>query len=277
MTTFLVQLTDLHIREPGRLTYRRIDTAEYLQRAVRGILELPQKPHALVITGDLTDFGREDEYAHLRRLLAPLGALPIYLLAGNHDEREGLRKAFPGHAYLAAGDEFVQYAVDIEGLRLIALDTVVPGKSEGALCERRLHWLEQRLAESAGRPVVIAMHHPPFQTLIGHMDKLGLLQGAGELEALVRQHANVERIICGHMHRSIQVAFGGTVAMTSPSPAHQVCFDLAPDAASAWTLEPPAFMVHALPEGGRLVSHTVASGRFDGPYPFWDADGRLID
>ena len=53
--------------------------------------------------------------------------------------------------------------------------------------------------------------------------------------------------------------------------------DLAPDAASAWTLEPPGFMLHALPHGGRLVSHAVASGQFDGPHPFWDADGRLID
>jgi hypothetical protein len=53
--------------------------------------------------------------------------------------------------------------------------------------------------------------------------------------------------------------------------------DLAPDAASAWTLEPPGFMLHALPQGGRLVSHAVASGQFDGPHPFWDAQGRLID
>jgi hypothetical protein len=63
----------------------------------------------------------------------------------------------------------------------------------------------------------------------------------------------------------------------SPAPAHQVCLDLAPDAASAWTLEPPGFMLHALPQGGRLVSHAVASGQFDGPHPFWDAQGRLID
>ena len=122
---------------------------------------------------------------------------------------------------------------------------------------------------------MIAMHHPPFQTLIGHMDAIGLSQGAPELEALVAQHPNVERIICGHLHRSIQVRFGGTLAMTVPSPAHQVCLDLAPDAASQWTLEPPGFVLHAL-SGSGLVSHTVASGSYDGPFPFHDGD-QLID
>ena len=93
-------------------------------------------------------------------------------------------------------------------------------------------------------PVVVAMHHPPFQTLIGHMDAVGLLEGATELEALIAQHPNVERVICGHSRRAIQVRFGGTIAGTVPSPAGQVCLDLAHgvcpdlahDAASMWTL-----------------------------------------
>lgn len=276
MTTFLAQITDLHIREPGRLTYRRVDTAAYLRQTVQSLLNLAQRPHALVITGDLTDFGRPAEYAHLSELLAPLAPLPIYLLPGNHDDRQALRQAFAEHDYLGQG-EFLQYGVDIGGLRLLALDTVVPGRSEGGLCAARLQWLEAELEASAGRPVVIAMHHPPFQTLIGHMDEIGLLRGAEELEALVSRHPQVRRVICGHLHRSIQVSFGATLAMTCPGPAHQVCLDLAPDAASAWTLEPPGFLLHALPPGQRMISHGVASGRFDGPHPFWDAQGRLID
>lgn len=276
MTTFLIQLTDLHIREPGMLTYRRVDAAHYLEQAIKSVLALPQRPHAIIITGDLTDFGRAQEYAHVRTLLAPLGALPIYLMPGNHDDRDALRAAFPEHRYLGQ-DGFIQYSVDIEGLRLIALDTLVPGQSAGALCPQRLQWLEAELATSGDRPVIVALHHPPFQTLIGHMDKIGLLHGAPELEAIISRYPNVERVISGHLHRSIQVGFGRTVAMTAPSTAHQVCLDLAPDAASAWTLEPPGFMVHARPEGGRLISHTMPCGEFEGPYPFWDAEGKLID
>jgi len=274
MNTLLLQLSDLHIREAGRLAYGRLDTAPYLRQAVDSILRLPQRPDAVVLTGDLTDFGRAGEYAHLRSLLAPL-TMPLYLMPGNHDDREQMRLSFPEHRYLGRNG-FVQYSVAVGDLQLIALDTQVEGASHGGLCAQRLQWLADTLDQHRDRPVVIAMHHPPFATLIGHMDDIGLRQGAAELEALVAQHPNVERIICGHLHRSIQVRFGGTLAMTVPSPAHQVCLDLAPNAASAWTLEPPGFVLHALSDTQQLISHTVASGHFDGPHPF-HAGGLLID
>jgi 3',5'-cyclic AMP phosphodiesterase CpdA len=274
MTTFLVQLTDLHIREPGRLAYGRIDTAPYLQRAVQSVLRLKQPPDAVVITGDLTDFGRAAEYAHLQRLLAPL-PMPVYLMPGNHDDRDQLRASFPAHTYLGR-DGFIQYTVRVGALRLIALDTCVPGQSHGALCAQRIDWLAAQLDQCGDEPVVVAMHHPPFETLIGHMDEIGLVEGADALEALIARHPNVERVICGHLHRAIDVRFGGSIASTSPSPAHQVCLDLAPDAPSAWVLEPPGFRVHAWSDQGRLVTHLAPCGSFEGPYPFRDDDG-LID
>lgn len=274
MTTLLAQITDLHIREPGRLAYGRLDTAPYLRTAVESVLRLPQQPDAVVFTGDLTDFGRAAEYAHLAELLAPL-TMPVYLLPGNHDEREQMRRSFPAHAYLPASG-WLQYAVDFGELVLVALDTVETGESGGRLCRERLDWLDAELDRRRGRPVVIAMHHPPFRTLIGHMDKIGLMQGAAELEAIVARHPNVERIVCGHLHRTIWRRFGGTVVSTAPSPAHQVCLDLAEDAASAWVLEPGGFQLHAFVGPGELVTHVAASGHFDGPHPFHEG-GALID
>jgi 3',5'-cyclic-AMP phosphodiesterase len=274
MTTLLAHLTDLHIRESGKLAYNRIDTETHLKAAVQSVLRLPQLPHAVVISGDLVDFGRADEYAHLSELLEPLH-MPIYLLPGNHDERAQLRKSFPEHSYLGTTG-FVQYTVKVGNLRLIALDTITPGQPHGELCSQRLGWLAEQLDQYPHEPVVIAMHHPPFATLIGHMDAIGLLAGAAELEALVSKYPNVERIVCGHLHRAIDVRFGGTIACTTPSPAHQVCLNLDPQAASAWSMEPPAFRLLALPEGQRLVSHLVPCGVFDGPHPFHDAGG-LID
>lgn len=274
MSTLLLQLSDPHIREPGKLAYGRIETAPYLKRAIDSILALPQTPDAIVITGDLTDFGRAAEYDHLRTLLRPL-KMPVYLMPGNHDDRLQMRRSFPDHSYWGH-DGYMQYSVAVGDLQLIALDTVVPQASSGSLCAERLEWLAAELGTHRSRPVVIAMHHPPFQTLIGHMDAIGLLEGAKELESLVEKFPNVERIICGHLHRAIQVRFGGTIAATVPSPAHQVCLDLSPSAASMWTLEPPGFGLHALPTGGRLVSHAVASGHYGGPYPFHES-GQLID
>ncbi len=278
----LVQITDTHIREEGRLAYRKVDTAAGLRIAVDSVLALRQPPDAVVVTGDLVDFGRPAEYARLRELLAPL-AMPVYLMPGNHDDREQLRAAFPEHAWLAPdlrlpdGAAPIQYVVRIGPLHLVTLDTVVPGRAHGELCDMRLDWLEERLAERRGEPVIVAMHHPPFTTLIGHMDKIGLKSGIGRLAGILARHPNVERVICGHLHRSIDVRFGGTIASTCPGPAHQVTLDLDPDAASRFTMEPPAFRVHAWTPRTGMVTHLAASGRFDGPYPFHEDGGGLID
>jgi len=93
---------------------------------------------------------------------------------------------------------------------------------------------------------------------------------------VIRKHPQVERLLCGHLHRPIMARFGGTIACTVPSPAHQVALDLAEDAASRFVMEPPAYGLHAYtPETG-VISHTAFVGDFAGPYPFYE-DGKLID
>jgi 3',5'-cyclic AMP phosphodiesterase CpdA len=217
--------------------------------------------------------------------------MPLYLMPGNHDDRRALRDGFPEHDYLRSpvppvaagsgavndGEGFVQYSVRVGALRILALDTVAHGQSHGELCDARLDWLQAQLLQSAHEPVIVAMHHPPFTTLIGHMDKIGLLSGRERLAQIVGGCHNVERIICGHLHRAIDVRFAGTIASTCPGPAHQVCLDLAADAASAFCMEPPGFRVHAFTPATGVVTHLAAAGRFDGPYPFHEPGGGLID
>jgi 3',5'-cyclic AMP phosphodiesterase CpdA len=258
-----------------------VDTADFLYRAVSALRELKQPADAVVITGDLTDFGRAEEYAHLRTLIAPL-TCPVYLMPGNHDDRAELRRAFPDHAYLRAApgaveSDFIQYAADLGGVRLIAVDTVTPQASHGTLCSTRLRWLETLLAEAPDPPTILALHHPPFETFIGHMDEIGLLEGAPELARIVRANPQIQRLVCGHLHRGIQTLWAGTIAMTAPSTAHQVCLDLAADAPSAFTMEPPGCLIHAWAGDGRIVTHQAVLGNFDGPYPFFEDDGALID
>jgi 3',5'-cyclic-AMP phosphodiesterase len=286
MRTTIVQLTDLHIRPPGEFACGRVDTARCLRDAVAGVKALPFAVDAVVVTGDLVDEGQPAEYSHLHELLAPL-TCPVYLLAGNHDDRNALRSVLPppplGEAcgvpkerpwpFLGvtgggggAGD--LRYSVAIGELQLVALDTTVPGQPHGTLSPERLAWLADRLDACEGRPVIVAMHHPPFRTFIEHMDEMGLLQGAEELESLLRAHPNVERVICGHVHRAVQVRFGGTIASICPSPAHQVALDLRHEGVAAWTLEPGAFQVHAWEPGSGLVTHQGHVGPYEGPYPF---------
>jgi 3',5'-cyclic AMP phosphodiesterase CpdA len=140
--------------------------------------------------------------------------------------------------------------------RLLALDTTEPGRHGGAFCARRAAWLAARLDADPATPVVIAMHHPPFATGIAFMDSaLVDADGSAKLAAVLARHPNVERVICGHVHRSVTARFAGTVAAVAPSCAHQVPLALGPDAPPGFVLEPPAFALHLW--NGTLVSHLV--------------------
>lgn len=270
----LAQVSDLHIKAESKLSYRIVDTTAALSRCVEHLMGLAQLPDAVLFTGDLTDFGRPEEYAQLARLIAPL-TMPVYLMPGNHDDREAMRNAFASHAYLRQREETIDFVIDDWPLRIVALDTVVPMKSGGALRAHQLEWLQGVLSAAPSRPTLVALHHAPFSTGIGHMDDIGLENSAG-LEAVVRGHPQVALVTCGHLHRMIQTRFGGTFASTCPSPAHQVVLDLDDRAASRFTLEPPGFQLHLWREGAGLVSHTATIGTFDGPYPFYEG-GTLID
>ena len=268
----IAQLTDLHIRRPGQKAYRVVETDRYLPPAVAALNALAPRPDVVLITGDATDFGRPEEYATLAELLAPL-EIPWYLIPGNHDDRQALRDAFPAHDYLGDGP-FIQYAIERFPLRLLALDTLVPGESRGELCAERLDWLATRLAEQPERPTLIFMHHPPFATGIAHMDAIGLA-GASGMAAIVRDYPNVERILCGHVHRTIFQRFAGTIASCCPSTAHQVALDLREDGPSAFVMEPPGYQLH-LWHANELITHHGVIGDHAGPYPFHE-EGGLID
>ncbi|MBP0594257.1 phosphodiesterase [Paraburkholderia sp. LEh10] len=273
----LAQISDLHIKRQGALAYEHVDTAAHLARCINRLNALEPRPDAVVITGDLVDQGEPEQYAYLKSLLATL-QMPYYLLVGNHDERQALREAFSDRQELRTGGEFVQYAIDIGPLRLIALDSVVPGQSAGLLCDARLAWLADQLDEASNKPVIVALHHPPFVSGIAHMDALRLEpSSAGKLAALVARHPNVERVICGHVHRPMFVRFGGTIASAVPAPAHQVALDLRDDAPSAFVMEPPAFALHRYDSVNGLVTHHAYIDSADGPYPFYGPEGTLID
>jgi len=264
----LVQLSDTHILAPGDLFDNRVDTARALSAAVERIQNLRPAPLGVLVTGDLVEAGSPMAYEHLKRLLAPLDQ-PVWLMPGNHDERTALRAAFPDHAYLNAPSDhgFIQYTVDLPGLRVVTLDTVVAGAGHGALCEQRLDWLARTLQQAPDTPTLLAMHHPPFVTHIGHMDDMGLLEGTDAFVDIVVRHSQVERIVCGHLHRSIQRRLAQTVVMTVPSTAHQITLEIGQRPGS-YTQEPPGLALHVWSTGQDLVTHLLPIGNFPGPFAF---------
>jgi Icc protein len=272
----IAQISDLHIKPPGSLAYGRLDTAKALQRCVAALNEFTPKPDLVVISGDLADTPVPEEYDHLKRLLAPL-QLPFVGIPGNHDSRELMRAAFPQAAYAFASGPLNQ-KVEVGGLDLVLLDSSVPGKPHGELDAPTLQWLDETLASKLDRPALLFLHHPPFITGIWHMDRQNL-RNAGELASIVRRHPRVQLIAAGHVHRATLAMFAGVPTTICPAPNHAVDLDLAELRAPSFKVEPPAFHLHSWFPGegfGSVVTHQVPIGDFDGPHPFFGADGRLL-
>lgn len=270
----LAQLSDLHICAPGVLAYGNIDTAAYLRTAIATLASLPCPPDVLLLTGDLSDGGQPAQYAHLRQMLAPVAHLPMYCIPGNHDRRSELRRAFA--AETGAGNDpavrrdpspYIQYTVNLGGMRLIALDSTVSGSDHGCLCPSRLAWLSHTLARYRHEPVIIALHHPPLATHIRHMDEVGLLEGREAFCALVAQYPNIQRIISGHIHRAAHADLGHVTVSIAPSPAHQIAWNPIPSHRGAWTAEPPSFYLHSFYPGESVISHLIACGDYP-PHAF---------
>jgi len=271
----IAQISDLHIKPPGSLAYGRVDTAAALERCVAALNAFAPKPDLVVISGDLADTPTAEEYRHLQRLLEPLD-LPFVGIPGNHDSRELMRAAFPQAYAFPAGA--LNQRVEIGGLDLVLLDSSVPRKPHGELDAPTLQWLEATLAAAPERPALLFLHHPPFKTGIGHMDRQNL-RNAGELATIVRRHPRVQLIATGHVHRATLTMFAGVPTTICPAPNHAVDLDLAELREPSFKVEPPAFHLHRwLPgEGfGSVVTHQVPIGEFDGPHPFFGKDGRLL-
>lgn len=268
----IAHLTDLHIRPRGKPAYRVVEVNMMLARALATLKSLDPLPDALVLSGDLTDCGLAEEYALLRSLLEGLG-MPVYLIPSNHDRREALRQVFGDWPTFCDDPTFIDFSANLGPVRIVGVDTVVPGHGHGALCDHRLRRLETTLAQAPDTPTLVFLHHPPFVCGIEHMDKIRLLDGAEELQRIVAANPQVERVLTGHHHRPIQTRWAGTIAQIAPSVAHQMEFSLDPGAEGALVLEPPAFLIHAWIEGTGLVSHQVYVERYPGPHPFvLDAD-----
>ncbi|SDU15713.1 phosphodiesterase [Stappia sp. ES.058] len=269
--TLIAQITDLHIRPRGLACYRVSETNMLAERAVAALNALAPQPDAVVVTGDLADAPDEREYAGVQRILSRIKA-PVFVIPGNHDSPAMMRDLLTGVGPIDQGsDSKVHYAVDIGDVRLVALDSSVPGKPHGELGSAQLAWLEHTLAES-DRPTLIAIHHPPAATGIAHMDRIGL-KDSDALAALLSRNSHVERIMCGHIHRTIIASVGGTVMTLAPSTGHQVHLDIADREPGRFIMEPPGFFLHHHTRGSGVVSHLAYIEAFPGPFPFFADEG----
>ncbi|MBX6329281.1 MAG: phosphodiesterase [Pseudolabrys sp.] len=271
----IAQISDLHIKRPGLLAYRKVDTAAALARCVETLNRFLPRPDLVVISGDLVDTPDAGEYEHLRRLLAPL-AIPFAAIPGNHDDRALMRDALPQAGAPARGP--LNLVRRLGPLDVVLVDSTVPAAPHGELGAQTLAWLAGVLAAAPERPALLFMHHPPFVTGIGHMDVQNL-RDAEALAALLRRAPRVRLVAAGHVHRAVLATLAGVPTTICPAPNHAVALDLEARWPPSLQVEPPAFHLHAwFADGafGRVVTHHVPIGDFAGPYPFFDPEGRLL-
>lgn len=259
----IAQITDLHYLRAGTRLFGYVDAHSFAEQAVARLIAGPERPDAVLVTGDLTNDGDAEDYQALADILRTLPC-PVLVMPGNHDKRALMCDAF-GLTPLPGTDKVAQTA---DGpVRLISLDSLVDEHHHGEIGPEQLAWLDKTLADAPDTPTLIAFHHPPFKTGIGFMDPTSLAD-AEALAAVLARYSNIEAVLCGHIHRTIVKRFAGTVAMTAPGTAHQVVLDFKTGQAPRWIMEPPGFMLHRWTSEEGLVSHVVQLGEHGAEAPF---------
>lgn len=203
---FILHLSDTHLLADGRL-YDRLDSEERLRKVFDDLERSGARPEAIVFTGDLADKGEPLAYAKLRAIVDPavrrLGAQAIWVM-GNHDDRAAFRGTLLGQP---PSTEPVDRVHLVDGLRIIALDTSVPGQHYGRLDDAQLDWLAEELATEAPHGTILAMHHPPIPCVLDLAVTVELREQGALAEVL--KGTDVRSIIAGHLHYSTSATFAG--------------------------------------------------------------------
>jgi 3',5'-cyclic AMP phosphodiesterase CpdA len=191
-------------------THLALDTPDADQRVrdfaltVADINALDPAPDVIVHTGDIVHSGRQDEYAQAAAILAKAHA-PVYVLAGNKDDRTQLRDAFSACGYLADDSGFIQYAIDDYPVRLIAADTLSSHSNKGDFCCERARHLSDMIDAETTKPIAVFAHHPPFEVTVGpdrlHFDTTDAMS---RLRRTIQHSGRVIAVFSGHVHRAAE-------------------------------------------------------------------------
>jgi Icc protein len=263
-----IHLTDPHLVDPARLLYG-VDPRARLQLAVADINAHHADAAFVLVTGDLTHWGKAVGYAALAEVLAGL-AVPCHLVLGNHDRRDHFAATFSQTP--RDGHGFVQYTVSTPEGALVVLDTNGATDGSGILCERRLAWLAATLADTPG-PLFLAMHHPPFDTGIDVMDAIGLVQKTAFAAVIEPHRARIRHLFFGHLHRPICGAWRGIPFSTIRSTCHQVALILGSQPHMGGNLEEPQYAV-VLINADQVVVHFHDYAAVAPTYRFSDTQFR---
>ena len=222
----IAHISDTHLLAGGKLQYGVVDTVQHLQMALDRLSRIDPVPQAIVLTGDLADRGEPEAYAQLRSMIEPaaaaMGAQVVWCM-GNHDDRTAYARSLFGSDPTA---DVMDRVYEVDGLRIVALDTSVPNYHHGEITDEQHDWLASVLAEPAPLGTILAMHHPPIAIPMLPAAAIIELDGQDRL-ATALAGTDVRMILGGHFHYSSY----GTFAGIPVSVASATCYisDIAPD------------------------------------------------
>jgi 3',5'-cyclic-AMP phosphodiesterase len=204
---FLLHLSDTHLLGNGHSLYGSVDAEFHLRQLLEQLEASEGRPEAIILTGDLADKGEPDAYDRLRRMVEPvaarLGAQVIWVM-GNHDDRGAFRQHLLAEQPTTRP---VDRVYDVNGLRVIALDSSVPGHHHGEVTSEQLDWLAEELSTHAAHGTILAMHHPPLPNVLDLAAAVELRDQSGLAEVLLG--SDVRSIVAGHLHYSSSGTFAG--------------------------------------------------------------------
>jgi 3',5'-cyclic AMP phosphodiesterase CpdA len=199
----LLQLTDIHLTAPGKTIGGRDPNANF-EKAIQHALKAHPDAEAMIITGDLSDWGEKDDYQRLRTIVEACD-LPVHLCIGNHDDRATFSAVFPERV---GEGGFIQQVIPLSLGHAILLDTWGPETHAGHFCEDRAKWLTAQLEVLEG-PIWIFMHHNPVPIEVAPMDKIMLLD-AEQFASTVAPYADkIRHIFHGHCHMHLSGSLHG--------------------------------------------------------------------
>jgi 3',5'-cyclic AMP phosphodiesterase CpdA len=218
-THVIAHISDTHMLGGNRKLFSTVDVAQNLNRVLDRLRAGDQRIDALVFTGDLADIAEVDAYRWLREQVEPvaaeLGAELVWVM-GNHDERAAYSRELFGDESNGTQDR----VYNVGGLRIISLDTSVPGYHHGAVTDAQLQWLEGELATPADHGTVVAMHHPPLDAHNPLVRLIGLEQRSRLAEVI--EGTDVRTILAGHLHYSSFGQFAGVPVSVASATCYTV-------------------------------------------------------
>nr|WP_296776223.1 phosphodiesterase [Rhodococcus sp. (in: high G+C Gram-positive bacteria)] len=270
----LLHVSDTHLVAQGDL-YGAVDSRARLSRILSDVKASGVRPDALVFTGDLTDRGEAGAYDALRALVEPvadaLGARIIWAM-GNHDDRATFRERLLDQEPSTGSVDRVQ---DIDGLRVVTLDSTVPGHHYGALSGDQLDWLAGVLAEPAEFGTILAMHHPPVPAVL---DLAVLVELVDQKDlASVLRGTDVRSILAGHLHYSTTATFAGIPVSVASATCYTQDLNVPPGAIRGRDGAQGFNLVHVYDD--TVVHSVVPIGTYDtvGEYVSGDEVARRLD